>query len=353
MKPPQNLCPIAYSRLVVDVRRLSGQIDFKFRSLSDFAEEADEAAVSANYGQNGGQSQPGPLSLLLRREERFENAVDDFARYADAGVSHGDADIPLQRNARRQPSLFFDQITVSGPDHEPSAGGHRVAGVDAKVHQDLPDLRRVADDAPQVVRNANLKFDVFRKSAIKNSGDVSDQFGRSERDAFAFGAAGEGQDALDQVFAPLRALAHQRQPTAALIIQAPLVQRAEPHQDRRQRAVEVVRQRAGQRPVAFHPLRLQDRRLQALPFNAFSVEAAPNRDGMRAVSATATGRRDAQFYGVFGTIFDEDRIQRDQPLDINNFARRANFARRGIGQSRYLDSPSARAILFDQEPCRL
>src|SRR5262245_21736034 len=103
---------------------------------------------------------------------------------------------------------------------------------------------------------------------------------------------------------------------AALISNAPFLQRAQPHQDRRERAVEVVRQRAGQRSDAFHPLRLQDRRLQASPFDAFSVEAAPNRDGMRALSATATGRRDAQFYGVFGTIFDEDRIQGDHPLDI-------------------------------------
>src|SRR5262249_5499028 len=140
---------------VADLRRLSGQINFEFGSLSDLAEEADEAAVSANYGQDGGQSQPGSLSILFRREERFEDTVYDFARNAAAGIGHSDADIALLRRAGRQSSLFFDQITVSGPDHQLSAGGHRVARVEAKVHQDLPNLRRVADDAPQVVRNAS------------------------------------------------------------------------------------------------------------------------------------------------------------------------------------------------------
>src|SRR5215510_4870629 len=266
------------------------KVDFEFRSFSYFAEEADEAAVYANYGQDGAQPQPIPLSLLFRREERVEDARDDFARNARACVCHGDADILLPRRSRRQPSLFFDQIAVSGPDHQVSAGGHRVARVDAKVHQDLPELRRVADDAPQVVRNANVKVDVFRQSLFKKSGDVSDQFGRSERGAFAIGAAGESQDALDQVFTLLGALAHKRQQPAALFIRASLLQRAQPHQDRRQRAVEIVRQRAGQRPDAFHPLRLQDHRLQPLLFDSISVEAAPNRDEISALSETATGR---------------------------------------------------------------
>ena len=47
-------CPdVARPDLVADVRRLSGQVDLEFRSLSYFAEEADESAVSADYGQDG------------------------------------------------------------------------------------------------------------------------------------------------------------------------------------------------------------------------------------------------------------------------------------------------------------
>src|SRR6266540_1988040 len=95
-------CPdIARPDSVANTRRLSRQVDFEFRSFSYFAEEADEAAVYANYGQDGAQPQPSPLSLLFRREERVEDARDDFARYARACVGHGDADIPLLRRARR------------------------------------------------------------------------------------------------------------------------------------------------------------------------------------------------------------------------------------------------------------
>src|SRR5262245_45013928 len=101
-----------------NARSLSGQVDFELRSFPDFAEEADEATVSANYCQDDAQPQSSPFSLLFRREERVEDARDDFGRNAGAGVGNSDADIPLMRSAKRQPSFLFDQVAVSSPDHQ-------------------------------------------------------------------------------------------------------------------------------------------------------------------------------------------------------------------------------------------
>src|SRR5262245_55735469 len=246
--------------------------------------------MPANYGEDRGQPQPGTLTSLFGREERVEYMVDDLARNADAGVSHGDADKLVRRRAWRQPLFFTAQIPVSGFNHELPTGGHRVASVDAKVHQRLLKLRGVADDAPKIVRRQNLKLDVFRQSTVENSRDPSDQVDGSERGAFAFCAAGESHDAFDQVFAMLGALTYERE--ASPFVVEFLLQRVEGHQDRRQNVVQVVRHCAGQRPDAFHPLGAQNHGLEAFLFGAVLARRALNRDEMRDFAVMVTDRGD-------------------------------------------------------------
>src|SRR5262244_1678661 len=256
--------------------------------------------MAANYAEDGGQPQTRALTLPFGREEWVEDAVNDLTRNTDAGVGHGDTNILFRRDARRQSPFFRGQITVSGFDHELPPGGHRVAGVDAKVHQHLAHLRRVADDAPQVIRRLNLKIDVFRQSSLEYLRDISDQVDCLERGAFAFGSAGESQDAFDQVFALLGAPTYERE--ASPFIREFLLQRLEGHQDRRQDVVEVVRHRAGQRPDAFHPLRAQNHRFEAFRFGAVLAEATLNRDEMCDYTAVVMDRGYLQFDGALGAV---------------------------------------------------
>src|SRR5262245_19739869 len=134
--------------------------------------------MPANYGEDGGKSQSRPSTSLFGREERVEDMVDDLARNADAGVSHSDVDESVLRRAWREPPFFLRQVTVPCLNPELPTRGHRVAGVDAKVHQHLLKLGGVADDVPQVVRRLNQKLDVFRQSLFENSRDTSDQVDR-------------------------------------------------------------------------------------------------------------------------------------------------------------------------------
>src|SRR5262249_13659618 len=121
------------------------QVDFELRSMAGLAGEIDEPAMTSNYGADGRKPQSRPMTSLFGRKERGEDAVHDLARNADSGVGHGDEDISLR------PGAFFVQIPVFSLDQKGAACGHRVAGVDAEIHQDLPDLRRVPDDAPEVI----------------------------------------------------------------------------------------------------------------------------------------------------------------------------------------------------------
>src|SRR5262249_29960837 len=256
--------------------------------------------MAANNGEDSGQPQPRAQTLLFSRKERVEDVFNDLAGNADTGVGYGDTNILFRRRAWRQSPLFLVQITVSSFNHELPPGGHRVAGVDAKVHQHLAHLRSVADDAPQVIRRLNLKIDVFRQSSLEYLRDISDQVDCLERGAFAFGSAGESQDAFDQVFALLGAPTYERE--ASPLVREFLLQRLEGHQDRRQDVVEVVRHRAGQRPDAFHPLRAQNHRFEAFRFGAVLAEAALNRDEMCDYTAVVMDRGYLQFDGALGAV---------------------------------------------------
>src|SRR5262245_59376994 len=101
--------------------RLSRQINLELSSLAGQAGEIDEPAMPSNYGSDGRKPQSRPMTSLFGRKEGVEDAVHDFARNADAGVSHADEDISLW------PGAFFVQIPVFSLDQKGAACGHRVA----------------------------------------------------------------------------------------------------------------------------------------------------------------------------------------------------------------------------------
>ena len=56
------------------------------------------------------------------------------------------------------------QLNVFRGEGEPPAVGYGVACIDAQVHQDLMQLRGIADDGPQVRVQVRDQFDVLGES---------------------------------------------------------------------------------------------------------------------------------------------------------------------------------------------
>src|SRR6185503_9028191 len=102
--------------------------------------DRDEAAVPLRDRIYRGETQPCALTRGLRGEERFEDVRPDVVRnalpavgYAEKCPSAGPA-IGLARQ------VFLGELDRSRFDKERSAVGHRVAGIDAEIHQHLADL---------------------------------------------------------------------------------------------------------------------------------------------------------------------------------------------------------------------
>src|SRR5262249_38565859 len=94
--------------------------------------------------------QPEPHAVPLRREERVEQALDDFGAYAGSGVVHHDLDAARVRPARPHPQL---------PPRRRHAF-HRVDGVQYQVQHDLLQMDLVA------AHDRQLAVIGFRRDAV-------------------------------------------------------------------------------------------------------------------------------------------------------------------------------------------
>ena len=96
------------------------------------------------------QSEPGPLTLRLGREERLEDPRLNLRGDAGPSVGHLDGDpsgLALHRGRNREPARRFQRA-------------HRLDGVDHEVHDDLVDLVAVGPHNRQVVREGQHDRDV-------------------------------------------------------------------------------------------------------------------------------------------------------------------------------------------------
>src|SRR5208283_5278671 len=118
----------------------------------DLGLQADEAAVVLHDAAHGGKAEPRALAGLLGRVEGLPNVRkglwrDSRARVLDVqdepGARHGAVDLLCGALIKH---------AVLRPEAQHAANGHRVAGVDAEVQENLVNLRRVGHDGPQVGR---------------------------------------------------------------------------------------------------------------------------------------------------------------------------------------------------------
>ena len=88
---------------------------------------------------------------------------------------------------------------VVGVDRQDAAGGHRVAGIDRQVDQDLFDLAGVGEHRPEVEAEGGGQFDVLADGSSQELLDVRDELIEVEHLRLDDLASPEGEELVGQL----------------------------------------------------------------------------------------------------------------------------------------------------------
>src|SRR6266540_1262393 len=105
--------------------------------------ELDPALVLFDDSIDGGQAQTRAFANFLGCEKWLKDPSQVLGRNTTAGVRRREADKPAWSRLRMLGDIGFGQILHRNPDAELAPGGHRVAGVDSEVQNDLLHHARV------------------------------------------------------------------------------------------------------------------------------------------------------------------------------------------------------------------
>ena len=156
-----------------------------------FGGDEDVASGLTDDSVGGREAEAGPLTDVLGREERLEDARQRALRHAFAGVADGDPAVaavcdrgmPWVESRRREP---VDR------ERERAAVGHCIAGVEREIEQDLVDLGRVGDDRRRIVVHPKVGSDRGRQNTAKQRGGATQEAGRRDFLDGEFMLAAEG-----------------------------------------------------------------------------------------------------------------------------------------------------------------
>ena len=123
--------------------------------------DADDATVLRDDAVYRREAQPGTLADGLGREEGLEDVRERLAVHPDAAVAHGQEDVVAHPEADVLAAVALVDPHVRRLDGQLPAHGHRVAGVDHQVHQDLVHLGGIDPHRPQVRREVDAEVDVL------------------------------------------------------------------------------------------------------------------------------------------------------------------------------------------------
>src|SRR5690242_18542681 len=93
--------------------------------------------------ENSGQAKAGTLALFLCGEEWLKYFFDGGRVHAGSIVRYRKAHVMTRGDRSVSAAIFFVQIGIARFDQEMAARGHSIAGIEAKVQQDLFDLCRI------------------------------------------------------------------------------------------------------------------------------------------------------------------------------------------------------------------
>src|SRR5215510_4515595 len=206
------------------------------------------------------------MPVLFGRKERVEDLAQILFRDPDARVKYADGDVFARLRFDIHSRVMLVDLDVLRLDAELPAVRHRVARVDAEVHQHLVKLRRVARYAIQIRVDREGNLDVFRHRIGQDLDDLLYKAPGLQRDVFTLDPAGEREHLFDHL-----ASAHGvcmkdvEQALAAFVIETHL-QQLHRGEDRREHVVQVVCDAAGERADALHTLRAQELRFETFLF---------------------------------------------------------------------------------------
>jgi hypothetical protein len=123
---------------------------------------------------DGRQAQTGPLPFGLGREERLERPVQDLGRHPGAVVADLERDVPPGGQVGVGGRVGVIDIHVGRLDRQLAATGHRVAGVDRQVDQDLVDVAGVSKDAVEGRLEVGDQLYVLAKGPLQQFEDAGD-----------------------------------------------------------------------------------------------------------------------------------------------------------------------------------
>ena len=138
---------------------------------------------------------------------------------------------------------------------EGTSAGHRITGIDTKIHQDLFQLRCVRRDGPQIRNDLENDTDGLGKCSPQDSFKVDNQAAGIQRDSPSFDPAGKHQDLFHEICAPFRARFKSSQSGNRTGVLVPVAQELNAHHDRGQHIVEVMGDAAGEAAETLQALR--------------------------------------------------------------------------------------------------
>src|SRR5262249_961645 len=117
-----------------------GQIGAKRGPDSQLAINMSEASVLANDAVDGGEAEPSAFAQFFGGKERLEDTVEGSGGHAEACIGDGNDHVCAGARERLVGAVLGVEGRVAGFYEQRAAVGHGVAGIDAKIHEDLLDL---------------------------------------------------------------------------------------------------------------------------------------------------------------------------------------------------------------------
>ncbi len=136
--------------------------------------DADGPAGFADDPVDSGQTEAAALADGLGREERLEDVRDDIGAHAGSRVAHRELDELSRADLRVQAGVVLVEFGGACLDGQRAAAGHRVAGVDGEVQEDLLHLAPVCSDPGQVRCQLDPQLDVLTDASGQQVVDIGD-----------------------------------------------------------------------------------------------------------------------------------------------------------------------------------
>jgi hypothetical protein len=80
------------------------------------------------------------MPITVERPSPVENPVENLWRNAHSGIGKAQNEIRPNASLQVHPGIVFVNPKVLGGNTQNAALGHRIAGIDAKVHEHLMEL---------------------------------------------------------------------------------------------------------------------------------------------------------------------------------------------------------------------